>query len=65
MMLKSQGSNTESKFSVETNTGIRLEPQVSIPKSPEIPISDWISLSTLLTMGWIIREIRLLILAVK
>jgi hypothetical protein len=64
-MLKAQGSNTESEFSVETNTGILLEPQISIPKLPEIPSSDWISLVTLLTMGWIIREIRLLILAAK
>lgn len=64
-MLKSQGSNIESQFPVETNTGILLEPQISIPKPPEILPSDWISLSTLLTMGWIIREMRLLILAVK
>ena len=64
-MLKAQGSNTESEFSVKTNTGILLEPQISIPKLPEIPSSDWISLVTLLTMGWIIREIRLLILAAK
>ena len=64
-MLKAQGSNTESEFSVETNTGILLEPQILIPKLPEIPSSDWISLVTLLTMGWIIREIRLLILAAK
>lgn len=64
-MLKAQGSNTESEFSVETNTGTLVEPQISIPKLPEIPSSDWISLVTLLTMGWIIREIRLLILAAK
>ena len=64
-MLKAQSSNTEPKFSVETNTGILVEPQISIPKLPEILSSDWISLVTLLTMGWIIREIRLLILAAK
>lgn len=64
-MIKHQGSNAESTFSVETSTGISVEPQISVPKLTETLPTDCISLATLITVGWIIHEIRLLIIATK
>ena len=64
-MSKYQNSIEGTIFQHQNYAEVLVKPQSQEIAPPEIQGQDWVSLVTLLSIGFLIRELRLLILAIK
>ena len=64
-MAKYQNPTGGSVFQHQNYAEIPVKPESPEITLPEIQGQDWVSLVTLLSIGFLIRELRLLILAIK